>query len=179
MVHLGGRLAATFTCGRTASWRAHPQQKRLGKLVRPAAIYVGPDPRSPEAAEGWDQVAKSEPANSRTSNRDVGTSNFGGRTSRPSGCAMAALQVRNAPTACAREHSSRHRRGETISRSATLETVNVSSMVAGMRRLYGNRACAKLARWWAYDERVEKVDDLVPAIQHRNQGLLRQTREMR
>ncbi|HKH52515.1 MAG TPA: hypothetical protein VKA77_12145, partial [Mycobacterium sp.] len=29
------------------------------KLVRPAAIYVGPDPRSPESVEGWDQVTKS------------------------------------------------------------------------------------------------------------------------
>ena len=33
-------------------------QKRLGKLVRPAAIYVGPAPRSPESVEGWDLIAK-------------------------------------------------------------------------------------------------------------------------
>ncbi|HEY2199381.1 MAG TPA: citrate (Si)-synthase, partial [Mycobacterium sp.] len=33
--------------------------KRVGKLVRPSAIYVGPSPRSPESVEGWDQVAKS------------------------------------------------------------------------------------------------------------------------
>ena len=45
---------AMFTCGRTAGWCAHIlEQKRLGKLVRPAAIYVGPDPRSPESVEGW------------------------------------------------------------------------------------------------------------------------------
>jgi citrate synthase len=53
-------MPAMFTCGRTAGWCAHIlEQKRLGKLVRPAAIYVGPDPRSPESVEGWDQVAKS------------------------------------------------------------------------------------------------------------------------
>ncbi|HME74969.1 MAG TPA: hypothetical protein VKI00_04715, partial [Mycobacterium sp.] len=33
--------------------------KRLGKLVRPAAIYVGPSPRSPESVEGWDRVLTS------------------------------------------------------------------------------------------------------------------------
>jgi citrate synthase len=51
-------MPAMFTCGRTAGWCAHIlEQKRLGKLVRPSAIYVGPQPRSPEAVEGWDQVA--------------------------------------------------------------------------------------------------------------------------
>ena len=30
-----------------------------GKLVRPAAIYVGPEPRSPESIEGWDKVLTS------------------------------------------------------------------------------------------------------------------------
>jgi citrate synthase len=50
-------MPAMFTCGRTAGWCAHIlEQKRLGKLVRPAAIYVGPGPRSPESVEGWDQI---------------------------------------------------------------------------------------------------------------------------
>jgi citrate synthase len=50
-------MPAMFTCGRTAGWCAHIlEQKRLGKLVRPAAIYVGPEPRSPESVEGWDRV---------------------------------------------------------------------------------------------------------------------------
>jgi citrate synthase len=50
-------MPAMFTCGRTAGWCAHIlEQKRLGKLVRPAAIYVGPAPRSPESVEGWDEV---------------------------------------------------------------------------------------------------------------------------
>ncbi len=34
-------MPAMFTCGRTAGWCAHIlEQKRLGKLVRPAAIYT-------------------------------------------------------------------------------------------------------------------------------------------
>jgi len=53
-------MPAMFTCGRTAGWCAHIlEQKRLGKLVRPAAIYVGPPPRSPESVEGWDSIASS------------------------------------------------------------------------------------------------------------------------
>ncbi|EUA50904.1 citrate synthase family protein [Mycobacterium xenopi 3993] len=37
-------MPAMFTCGRTAGWCAHIlEQKQLGKLVRPSAIYVGPD----------------------------------------------------------------------------------------------------------------------------------------
>ncbi len=51
-------MPAMFTCGRTAGWCAHIlEQKRLGKLVRPSAIYVGPDPRSLESVEGWDRIA--------------------------------------------------------------------------------------------------------------------------
>ena len=38
---------AMFACSRTAGWSAHiMEQKRLGRLVRPAAKYVGPGARS-------------------------------------------------------------------------------------------------------------------------------------
>ena len=51
-------MPAMFTCGRTAGWCAHiMEQKRLGKLVRPAAIYTGPGPRRPEDVDGWSQIA--------------------------------------------------------------------------------------------------------------------------
>jgi citrate synthase len=37
---------AMFACSRTAGWSAHVmEQKRLERLVRPAARYVGPGPR--------------------------------------------------------------------------------------------------------------------------------------
>jgi len=50
-------MPAMFTCGRTAGWCAHIlEQKRLGKLVRPAGIYVGPAPRTAESVEGWDEI---------------------------------------------------------------------------------------------------------------------------
>lgn len=53
-------MPAMFTCGRTAGWCAHIlEQKRLGKLVRPAALYIGPAPRRPEDVDGWADVAKS------------------------------------------------------------------------------------------------------------------------
>ncbi|MDS1116877.1 citrate synthase 2 [Gordonia westfalica] len=52
-------MPAMFTCGRTAGWCAHIlEQKRLGKLVRPAAIYTGPAPRRPEDVAGWGDVVK-------------------------------------------------------------------------------------------------------------------------
>ncbi|WP_433491609.1 citrate synthase 2 [Nocardia grenadensis] len=50
-------MPAMFTCGRTAGWCAHiMEQKKLGKLVRPAAIYTGPGPRKPHDVAGWGEV---------------------------------------------------------------------------------------------------------------------------
>lgn len=52
-------MPAMFTCARTAGWCAHIlEQKRLGKLVRPAALYVGPDPRPAASVPGWESVAR-------------------------------------------------------------------------------------------------------------------------
>lgn len=50
-------MPAMFTCGRTAGWCAHIlEQKQLGRLVRPAAVYTGPPPRKPEDVAGWTSV---------------------------------------------------------------------------------------------------------------------------
>lgn len=47
-------MPAMFTSARTAGWSAHiMEQKRTGKLVRPAAQYIGPDARKPSEVDGW------------------------------------------------------------------------------------------------------------------------------
>jgi citrate synthase len=54
-------FTSMFTCARTAGWCAHIlEQKQTGRLVRPSARYIGPDPRKPEDVEGWDTVAVKE-----------------------------------------------------------------------------------------------------------------------
>jgi citrate synthase len=52
-------MSAMFTCARTAGWCAHiMEQKRTGRLVRPAAQYVGPAPRGPQDVEGWSEIER-------------------------------------------------------------------------------------------------------------------------
>jgi citrate synthase len=51
-------MPAMFSCARTAGWCAHIlEQKKTGRLVRPSARYIGPDPRKPSEVEGWEQIA--------------------------------------------------------------------------------------------------------------------------
>ena len=51
-------MPAMFTCARTAGWSAHiMEQKKTGRLVRPSARYIGPEPRKPEEVEGWADIA--------------------------------------------------------------------------------------------------------------------------
>ncbi|HEY8534174.1 MAG TPA: citrate synthase 2 [Micromonospora sp.] len=50
-------FTSMFACARMGGWSAHIlEQKRMGRLVRPTARYVGPGPRKPEEVEGWDQI---------------------------------------------------------------------------------------------------------------------------
>jgi citrate synthase len=50
-------FTSMFTCARTAGWCAHIlEQKNTGRLVRPSARYIGPEPRKPDEVEGWDTI---------------------------------------------------------------------------------------------------------------------------
>jgi len=50
----GPLFTSMFTSARTAGWSAHIlEQKRTGRLVRPAARYIGKGPHKPEEVAGW------------------------------------------------------------------------------------------------------------------------------
>jgi citrate synthase len=52
-------MPGMFTCARTAGWCAHiMEQKHTGRLVRPVAQYVGPQPRRRQDVAGWDEIGR-------------------------------------------------------------------------------------------------------------------------